>query len=241
MELDEYRLMAAAERSHWWYASTRALLAATLAPFLAGRPRVLDAGCGTGAAGGWLGSHGPVVGVDVERLALQLYRESRPETALVAASLADLPLVSASFDLVLCVTVLYHRRVADPAAVTRELVRVLRPGGVLCLLEPGLPSLRRAHDRVTHTARRFSRRDLRDLLIGAGLTPLRTTGAYAFLVPPARVKGALERDEAPQSDLSSGGGAVGAICSLLASLERSWLARWDLPTGLSVLGVGVKQ
>lgn len=240
MELDEYRLMAAAERSHWWYAATRALLGDVLRPHLAGRPRVLDAGCGTGAAGGWLGAHGDVVGVDVERLALRLYRESRPASALAAASLAALPLASASFDVVLCVTVLYHRRVEDPAAVTRELARVLRPGGVLCLLEPGMPSLRRAHDRVTHTARRFSRADLRGLLAGAGLTPLRTTGAYSFLALPARVKAALEADEAPESDLASGGGPVGAACSLLARIERRWLAKRDLPIGLSVLGVGVK-
>jgi SAM-dependent methyltransferase len=115
MEIDEYRRMAAAERSHWWYAATRALLETVLAPHLGGEPRILDAGCGTGAAGGFLTRHGTVVGADVEPLALAFYREARPGAPVVTADLARLPLRTGSFDAALCVTVLYHRRVSDPA------------------------------------------------------------------------------------------------------------------------------
>jgi SAM-dependent methyltransferase len=240
MEIDEYRRMAAAERSHWWYAATRALLETVLAPHLGGEPRILDAGCGTGAAGGFLTRHGTVVGADVEPLALAFYREARPGAPVVTADLARLPLRTGSFDAALCVTVLYHRRVSDPAAVVRELARVLRPGGVLCLLEPAVPRLRRAHDRVTHTARRFAREDLRSLLVGAALTPLRVTGAYGFLLPPAYVKASLERGSAG-SDLEPTPPLVAALLSRIAAVERRWLVRHDLPIGLSWLALAVKN
>jgi SAM-dependent methyltransferase len=239
MRRDEYLRMAAAEETHWWYRATRALLEQTLAPHLPRDARVLDAGCGTGAAGGWLARHGRTVAADVEPLALALYRERRPAALLAAAEIGRLPFAAASFDAAVCVTVLCHERVIDPLGAVRELARTVRPGGIVCLLEPGVARLRRAHDRVTHTARRFSRAQVRALLEGSGLRPLRVTGAYAFLVPPALVKALVERG-ASASDLDTGRGAAGAALGGLAALERRFLARHDLPGGLSVLALGVK-
>lgn len=239
MRRDEYVRIARVEAAHWWYAATRALLEQVLAPHLRAGGRFLDAGCGPGATGGWLARHGRVAAVDVEPLALSLYREQRPAAALAAAEVARLPFADASFDAALCVTVLYHAKVADPAAAVRELARVVRPGGVVCLLEPGMPRLRRAHDRITHTARRFSRAGVRALLADSGLRPARVTGAYGFLVPPAVIKAALEGERAA-SDLDAGGGVVGAMLGKIAALERRWLARHDLPGGLSIVGIGVK-
>jgi len=239
MRRDEYERIARVEAGHWWYAATRALLEQTLAPHLRPGGRMLDAGCGPGATGGWLARHGRLAAVDVEPLALSLYRERRPAAALAAAGIAHLPFADETFDAALCVTVLCHELVTDPAAAVRELARVVRPGGAVCLLEPGMPRLRRAHDRITHTARRFSRQDVSALLGGAGLAPARVTGAYAFLVPPAVVKAAIEGERAA-SDLDAGGGAVRMVLARLAALERRWLARHDLPGGLSILGIGVK-
>jgi SAM-dependent methyltransferase len=239
MDRDEYRRMVDAETSHWWYAETRALLGAVLAPHLRGAGQILDAGCGTGATGGWLARHGTVVGMDAERLALDLYRDSRPSIRLVSGAIEHLPFASQSFDLALCVTVLCHEMVQDPIDGVRELARVVRPGGVVCLMEPGVRRLRRAHDRITHTKRRFSLSDLRRLLVAAGLTPLRTTGAYSFLVPPALVKALLERGRAA-SDLSSDSSGLAGVLPAFARLERAWLARRNLPGGLSVIGVAVK-
>jgi len=239
MRRDEYERIAAVEAAHWWYAATRALLEQTLAPLLPRGARLLDAGCGPGATGSWLARHGRLFAADVEPLALELHRAQGHSARLAAATLEHLPFADASFDAALCVTVLYHEQIADPRLAVRELARVVRPGGVVCLLEPGVRRLRRAHDRITHTARRFARADLRALLADAGLRPLRVTGAYAFLVPPALLKAAVER-EVTASDLDTGRGIAGAILGSVAALERRWLRTHDLPGGLSVLGLGIK-
>lgn len=239
MRRDEYERIAAVEAAHWWYAATRALLEQTLAPLLPPGARVLDAGCGPGATGSWLARHGRLVAADVEPLALDLHRAQGHDALLAAATLEHLPFADASFDAALCVTVLYHEQIADPRVAVRELARVVKPGGVVCLLEPGVRRLRRAHDRITHTARRFARADLAALLADAGLRPRRVTGAYAFLVPPALVKAALEREETA-SDLDTGRGLAGTILGGVAALERRWLRSHDLPGGLSILALGVK-
>ncbi len=111
-----------------------------------------------------------------------------PAADVVACDARRLPFADASFDAVLCVTVLCHRSIESPVAAVGEMARVVRPGGLVCLWEPGVRRLRRAHDRVTHTGRRFSRRDLAELLTANGLTLERSTGAYSFLVPPAAVE-----------------------------------------------------
>jgi len=237
MQLDEYRRIAEAETSHWWYRTTRALLGQMLGPHLREGGRFLDAGCGPGATGSWLSEHGTVTGVDFEPLALELYREARPKASLAVGSIASLPFADGSFDAVLCVTVLYHDAVADPVAAVSELGRVLRPGGTLCLMEPGIRRLRRAHDREVHTARRFSRADLGNLMTAAGLELLRCTGAYSFLAPPALVKAALERGRSA-SDLGTSPSGGGGVLERAAALERRHLTRHDLPWGLSVLAVG---
>ena len=176
----------------------------------------------------------------LEPLALTLYGERHTDAAgLAAADVARLPFADGAFDAVLCVTVLYHAGIASPAAAAAELARVVKPGGVLCVMEPGVERLRRAHDRVTHAARRFSLRGLRGLLTDAGLVVERATGAYSFLVPPAAVKAILERGDTA-SDLDRNESGLGGALSAAAQAERALLRRVSLPFGLSVVAVARK-
>ena len=239
MEFDEYRRMAAVEDAHWWYRSTRAFLADHLGPRLPRDGLFLDAGSGTGATGAWMEQFGQVVASDVEPMALDLYAEQHSSAGRVVADLTRLPFADASFDAVLCVTVLYHSAITDPAAAVAELTRVVKPGGVVCLLEPGVRRLFRAHDREVHGARRFSLGDLRRLSTNAGLLPEIATGAYSFLVPLAAAKALLERNR-QASDLDNNQTGVGGLLSLVAALERSFLRRFRLPFGLSVIVIGRK-
>jgi SAM-dependent methyltransferase len=236
MELAEYRRMADMEETHWWYAATRALLRELLEPLLPAGGRFLDMGAGTGATGAWLAEHGELVASDFEQAALVMNRELHDPTGLVAADAQHLPFADDSFDALLCVTVLCHRSIASPGQVVGEFARVVRPGGIVCLWEPGVRRLRRAHDRVTHTGRRFSRRDLAACATGAGLEVIRSTGAHSFLVPPAAVKSLLERGEVA-SDLDGHHDGLGGLLGRVAGVERALLRRVDLPAGLSAVTV----
>jgi ubiquinone/menaquinone biosynthesis C-methylase UbiE len=244
MEAAEYRRMAEVEESHWWYRATRSLLRQVLVheirEYGTSLPlRFLDAGCGTGATGSWLSEFGSVSALDCAPEALRIYAERHPEAELLEGDISKIELPDESMDAVLCVTVLYHDRVTQPEKAVRELSRVVRPGGLICLLEPGIPSMRRGHDRETHTARRFSKRGLEHLARGAGLEIVRATGVYSFLVPPAWLKAKLERQKS-SSDLDSNTSGVLGLFELLAWCERQLLRCICLPFGLSVLVIARK-
>ncbi|MEJ7800193.1 MAG: class I SAM-dependent methyltransferase [Ilumatobacter sp.] len=242
MERDEYERMAVAGEAHWWYSATRALLAELAAPHLGPMARdfgSLDAAGGSGGTGSWLGWLGSVVVSDLDVTALVSATAAHPEIRPVVSDLHRLPHPADSFHVSLCVTALYHRWVSDPQVVVDELARVTRPGGLVVLMEPGVRRLRRGHDVVTLTARRFSRGDLGRLVERSGLELVRSTGAYTFLVPPAAMLAAIERGRRA-SDTGRNQGGLGGLLPVLACAERAVLRRASLPFGLSVIAIGRK-
>ncbi|CAB4723414.1 unannotated protein [freshwater metagenome] len=245
MDSAEYRRMADVELTHWWYQATRRLLRQFIVSELREADRLtarrfLDAGCGTGATGAWLADFGSVIALDTEPEALNLYCQAHPEAHMIHGDISAIDLPDDFVDAALCVTVLYHGEVTDPAAAVREMARVVQPGGLVCLMEPGVRSLRRSHDRVTHAARRFSRRDLEHLAQQASLDIVRSTGAYSFLVPPAWLKSKLEKTEST-SDLDNNASGLFGILGFIARIERQLLRVVSLPFGLSVIVIARKK
>jgi ubiquinone/menaquinone biosynthesis C-methylase UbiE len=94
--------------------------------------RVLDAGCGTGAALiPALRVAGDVVGVDLSPAMLERAREEAPGAELIVGDVCALPFEDASFDVVLSAFVVFFPE--DPAAALREAARVLRSEGRLVI------------------------------------------------------------------------------------------------------------
>jgi demethylmenaquinone methyltransferase / 2-methoxy-6-polyprenyl-1,4-benzoquinol methylase len=101
--------------------------------------RVLDVATGTGLVAAALLRRGfEVTGVDQspEMLAAARRRFGR-RVELINASAQELPLGSESFDHLTFTYLL--RYVPDPQATLTELVRVVRPGGIVAALEFGVP------------------------------------------------------------------------------------------------------
>ncbi|OXY92096.1 class I SAM-dependent methyltransferase [Streptomyces diastatochromogenes] len=102
--------------------------------------RVLDAGCGTGRAltplRAAVGPSGVVAGIDLTPAMLQAAARAGRDRAgrLLLADVAALPLRSASMDAVFAAGLIAH--LPKPSENLRELVRVVRPGGMLALFHP---------------------------------------------------------------------------------------------------------
>jgi SAM-dependent methyltransferase len=131
-----------AQRNHWWNLDFLELMAQRWR--LAEAKRVLDVGCGVGhwtrLVATFLPDDAQVTGIDREAAwvdkATHITSQGPGHRRIVfqQAAVENLPFADGSFDVVTCQTVLIH--VHDVRAAMREMVRVLKPGGLLCVVEP---------------------------------------------------------------------------------------------------------
>ncbi len=232
------------EDRHWWYRGMETITRSVLNRWMhIPNPRILDAGCGTGAAmTTYLAEYGKVTGVDLYPQALEFCRK-RNAPRLARASILNLPFAPASFELVTSFDVLYERAVSNEALALTELFRVLTPNGKILLRLPAYDWLRGQHDERVHTNRRYTKKLVKELLEQSGFVVEHLSYANTFLFPLAVVKRLSEKifpSKDNQSDLSLNTGGFNSILKNILASEAPLVAYASLPYGLSVVAVGRK-
>jgi ubiquinone/menaquinone biosynthesis C-methylase UbiE len=144
---------------------------------------VLDVGCGTGtlaiAAKRKVGPAGKVVGVDASSEMLARAQNKATKAALdidFRMAVAEaLPFADATFDAAVCTTVLHCLSEDGRRSCIAEMIRVLRPGGRLLLVDFGGPA-RARHSMMSHLHqhKRFDLFDLVPLLRECGVLELQS-------------------------------------------------------------------
>jgi SAM-dependent methyltransferase len=134
----------------------------------------LDVGCGPGETDAFLvGRLGAIEGVDVSQGVVDAARERNPSVAYEAYDGEHLPYADGAFDLVFSICVVHHVPPERWEGYVAELARVVRPGGVLALIEhnPLNPLTRLAVSRCEFDddAVLLGRRRSEGLLRAAGL------------------------------------------------------------------------
>jgi len=231
------------EDEHWWYRALRDRIDIALDRWAPGFRTLLDAGCGTGGVLQHLKQRRPqtrLIGFDLSADALRRCR-SRGFSSLARGSVNDVAFRSAVFDVVTSQDVLYFEGIEDERAVA-ELARVLAPGGVLILNLPAFEFLRGSHDVFVKTRRRYTRKQVAELVRAAGLEILTATYWNAPLMPVVAAVRRLRtnRAEVPESDLRPVHRWLNRILYALVRLEAVWLRSGTLPFGSSVLCVARK-
>jgi ubiquinone/menaquinone biosynthesis C-methylase UbiE len=167
MEREELERMRRREDHYWWFVGRRAIVSSILRRWAPpGRPRrLLDVAAGTGGSIAALRPFGEVTVVDLSPYALGQCRERGVEDAICARAEA-LGIASARFDVATCLDLLEH--LDDDVAGARELLRVLRPGGLALLTVPAYRWLWSEHDEALSHRRRYVLPELRRVLERAG-------------------------------------------------------------------------
>ena len=130
-----YDAFAADFAADWHAQPAPADLHALVRRFFQPGGRTADVGCGSGREVAWLEASGfPTTGFDPSEGLLAQARALYPALTFVPAALPDLAgIPDASFDNVLCETVLMHLPRDQTAPAVRRLMAILRPDGCLYL------------------------------------------------------------------------------------------------------------
>jgi SAM-dependent methyltransferase len=241
MRRDEYGTMFRVEETHWWYKALHQLIFQTLEVELPDwrEKNIVDVGCGTGAILKQLGNPEKNAGIDLAPEAISFCRQ-RGLNNVQQGDIHALPFPDASFDAVICSSVLYHQWVGDVEGAVQEMHRVLRPAGTLLIIVPAFPFLHSAHDEAVMTARRFRKREIRELLQKQNFKIRRLTYWTTFLFPlavAARTLGGSKMGRDFETDKVS---FTQRMFTQVMALELHLLRKISLPFGVALLAVARK-
>ncbi len=234
-------------QSYWWLAGKYRIIADVVErrfrPRSNGRPRILDLGCGPGNLLDYLAPHGDPFGSDFSQDALQ-FCAGRGFKRLFRADFHHLPLRAESLDLITCIDVLEH--LSDDRGAIGELVRVLRPGGLLVVSVPAFMFLWGDHDTMYGHHRRYTTGQIRERFEAAGLRVHKLSYFEPLFLLPLLVYRNLKKIFTRGKALEQRDDFVklpvfvnAALCRLIAA-ERFALRYLDFPFGVTLLAVASK-
>jgi SAM-dependent methyltransferase len=229
------------EEWHWWFRGRRRILETILSQEVSAGDSVSIASVGCGPADGlqWLkrfiGPRGKIVGIDAEPLHA---RRVAPSIEYVVGKLEAAPVAACCFDAVLALDVLEH--LDDDVAGLCEAARMAKPGGLLLVTVPALPSLWGGQDVVSHHRRRYTKATLLQTFRRAGLPTPRVSYFNTLLFPPVAgvrwTRRALGKDVIARSDFDdTKPGIVNEVLASVFAAERHLVPRLPLPIGVSLI------
>lgn len=231
------------ERDHWWFRGKREVIAALLERVGVGAPgpdeRVVDIGCGTGAVLERFGAGAVAIGIDDHEDALHFAR-LRGVPRLTRSDARALPFRTGSVDRIFLLDVAEH--VPEDVRVFREIRRVLKPRGLAVIHVPAHPWMWSPHDEAMHHVRRYTREALEARLRQAGLAPAVLTYTFGGILLPAAAVRAWKRrgardSAAERADFGVTPPWMNRALTGWHRMEAAWLARVDLPLGVSIAAV----
>jgi len=205
---------------------------------------ILDIGCSSGYMIRDFQRRFPqasILGADTVPGPLKALAASLPGVPLLQFDLACCPLPDASIDVAVLINVLEH--IEDDAAATRQVWRILKPGGIAVVEVPYGPHLFDVYDLQLLHHRRYETKAIEAMLRGAGFEILERSHLGFFLYPAFRAVKLRNRrflNEPPevqrkivaQTIVKSGSKFLPGAVMRMEELLRRWI---PFPVGIRCL------
>lgn len=211
---------------YWWYGMRSRLLESVFASAIPKGALVLDVGSADGPSVGWMRDISLRVPVDIDPRGLQ--------PGGICTDALRLPFADGAFDVVAAFDVIEH--FADEPGVIAELVRVLRPSGILAVSVPAYQWAWTPFDVAAGHYRRYTRARLRRAVGRAPVETVRLTHAFAGVFPffaLARLADRL-RPTSPSTTLPTVPSLVEWLLLQLGRIDEVLLPHTNLPFGSSI-------
>lgn len=241
MEQREYKKLAMIDQKYWWFIAKKMYIASFLQSFTKKikNPTILDVGCGTGGITIFLKKFGKVQAIEQNIFASRIAKKRN--ILVITANANKLPFAAASFSIVTCLDVLYHKKI-NIQKIFLELARVLEPHGNILITDSALPHLWSHHDTAMHARQRFMLDEMCALLEENGFVIKHKTYIF-FLVYPFVFLARKIFSQSTDSDSVVPQLPKIVENSLLAlcKLEAKIIPHIPLPIGSSLLVVAQKK
>jgi len=248
MEKDEYEIMFNMEDNYWWYVGLRKLVLSFIIKFSRKYKnedlRILDAGCGTGKVLEDCKIY-QAYGLEISEEAIKFCKR-RSLNNVIRASICDIPFANQSFNIVISLDVLYHSDIKNDIKVLEELCRVVDKRGMLLLNLPAYDFLQSEHDRAIHTRHRYTRKELKKKVEGAGFKIEKITYRNVILFPLILIIRLGERvlskkRKEAKSDLRPLPDLINKFLTGILFLENRLISVLNYPFGLSLFCIAKKE
>jgi ubiquinone/menaquinone biosynthesis C-methylase UbiE len=232
-EFDELRR----DSESWWYITRRKLLreAATQAVHGKREARVLDLGC---TAQLEFDCPAAIRACNVHSsLKALAYRQIEGDSNLVCSRVEELSLSSNSFDAIVAGDLL--QGISDDLAALREMRRVLKDGGLLCLTVPAYSFLWGEDDETRGHQRRYTVSELRRKLNTCGLQIQRASyfvaSAFVPLVVGRAAKDIFHKSVKHHNHYPHPSRVANSAMTAVLDAERHLMHYLNLPFGTRVV------
>ncbi len=236
MESQEYRLLFAAEETHWWFLAKRQYLKKVL-PIPKRSLRILDAGAGTGGTSQFLEQWGNVTRIESSPVAAEFLK--RRGLSFIRQDLNTYKFPKAAYDIITCLDVLYHTDIKNDETLIQNFYYALKPGGLLVITDCAVPQLMSRHDTRNHARVRYTLSDVTKKIKTSGFTIQKATYTYFFVFPLTVLSRVLEKFS-DRSDVSIPPRIINALLWHICLWESYILKVISLPIGSSLLVVARK-
>ncbi len=243
---EEQRRYAQLGGDYFWFEGKRRLVWTVFEKSTGTKPAgedILDIGCGPGFAfaemAGWKRIHG----LDPSLDALSACKRASGRSSLLVNGSADrLPYRDGSFSAVVAFEIFEH--LDNDREAMQECLRILKPGGRLILTVPAFQWLWGDHDELYFHKRRYRTAELRKNLASVGFTVERLTYCLAPFVLPLwlmrRGKRLFSANNKKKDDFVRPPLWANRLLTKFITAEALLLKHWDLPCGVSIIGIARK-
>ena len=241
MERQVYTDHVLYEDTHWWFVSRRAIIKGVLDRYCRKRRQnmILEIGCGSGGNLEMLSQYGRLFAVELDDKVRQIALDRN----LCVVREGDLPNnlpFQELFDVICTFDVVEH--IDDDIGAVLAIAKKLSSGGKLIITVPAYAFLWSSHDVVNQHKRRYTRKQLVNLVKSAGLTVEYVTYFNFFLFPLVLIGKILNNiSGSKKSHLEQGTSSVqNSILRTIFSFEKRLVPKLVFPFGVSILLVARK-
>lgn len=224
---------------HFWYRARRDLIKIIFYKYGIANKDVLEIGCGAGSSLEAIAESGNlVVGCDINQLALA--EASKRGFSVFLCDLENQKTFGKQYDVVCAFDVLEH--INKDAQVVENVNKMLKPGGYFIFTVPAFQCLFSGHDNYVKHYRRYSKKELKKMLISFDFDTVSLFYWNSLLFPLIAVKRLLFKKNKPKTDAINLPNFLNNFLFLFLKFENLILRKFLIfPFGLSIVGVLKKR